>query len=205
MPLLRVVRAAALVAASCFVLVACDDPAHQPVVNVTNRLPDLQFSLTAAGGATVTQQDVKGKIALVFFGYANCPDICPTTMARLSMVTEQLGDDADNVRILFISVDPHRDTPEILDKYVRAFDNTYAMGLAGTPDQIERLARRYRVSYQILKPKDPDNPNYDVSHSKGVYVFDHNGEVNMLVTDIEAVGSVDALTSALRNMIAERA
>jgi len=196
--LLRPLAALALAMA----LVACEDPANQPVVGVSNRLPDLQFSLQTAGGQTLTQDDFKGKVPLVFFGYANCPDICPTTMARLAQVTEGLGDAAADVRILFISVDPHRDTPELLEQYVKAFDNEHAVGLAGTPSQIESLARRYRVSYQILKPDDPTSTDYEVNHSKGVFVFNRKGEVALLVTDIEAAGSTEALTGALRTLLA---
>src|SRR5690606_8942117 len=149
-------------------LTACSDPANQPVVGVTNHLPDLKFSLNTAHGVRVTQDDMKGKIPLVFFGYANCPDICPTTMAHLAQVTENLGDAAQDVRILFISVAPHRHTPELLEKYVKAFDNDHAIGLSGTPEEIESLARRYRVSYQIQKPDDSNSGDYTVSHSKGV-------------------------------------
>jgi len=202
MTAIRTLQAATLLALS-LVLTACEDPANQPVVSVVNRLPDLRFSLQTAGGQTMTQEDFKGKIPLVFFGYANCPDICPTTMARLAQVTERLGEAGQDIRILFISVDPHRDTPELLQKYVQAFDNERAVGLAGTPSQIESLARRYRVSYQILAPKDPTDKNYDVSHSKGVFVFDRQGEVSLLVTDIEAPGSTDALTAALRTLVAK--
>lgn len=202
MTAIRTLQSAAILALS-LVLTACEDPANQPVVPVVNRLPDLRFSLQTAGGQTLTQDDFKGKIPLVFFGYANCPDVCPTTMARLAQVTEKLGDAGRDIRILFISVDPHRDTPELLQKYVQAFDNERAVGLAGTPAQIESLARRYRVSYQILKPENPDDRNYDVSHSKGVFVFDREGEVRLLVTDIEAQGSTDALATALGALVAE--
>lgn len=191
-----------LATAATLLLAACQDPAHQPVVGVKNRLPDLQFTLQRAGGVTVTQDDLKGQIALVFFGYANCPDVCPTTMARLAQVMHALGDDAArDVRILFISVDPHRDSPELLERYVRAFDDERALGLAGTPRQIERMARRYRVSFQILEPANPEDPNYDVSHSKGVFVFDRDGAVRYLVTDMEAPGSSEALLASLRGMI----
>jgi len=196
----RTLRAALLLALALS-LAACEDPAGKPVVPVENRLPDLQFSLSTAGGKRLTQDDFKGKIPLVFFGYANCPDVCPTTMARLAQVTAELGEAARDVRILFISVDPHRDTPEVLERYVKAFDNQHAVGLAGTPDEIESLARRYRVSYQIMKPADPDSPNYEVSHSKGVFVFDRQGRVNLLVTDIDKPGSTQALTAALRTLI----
>lgn len=202
MTAIRTLQAAVVLGLS-LIVTACEDPANQPIVSVENRLPSLRFSLQTAGGQTVTQDDFKDRIPLVFFGYANCPDICPTTMARLAHVTESLGDAGRDVRILFISVDPHRDTPELLQKYVQAFDDERAVGLAGTPAQIESLARRYRVSYQILKPQDPDSKNYDVSHSKGVFVFDRDGEVRLLVTDIDAPGSVEALTSALRTLVTE--
>ncbi len=180
---------------------ACEDPTARSVVNVENHLPNLRFELQAAGGQTVTQDDVRGKIALVFFGYANCPDICPTTMARLAQLVDDLGDDADRVRVLFISVDPHRDTPEMLGRYVAAFNNPSALGLSGTPAQTERLARRYRVSFQILEPEHPDDRNYVVNHSKGVYVFDTSGEVLMLVPNIEAPGATAALTQAVRERL----
>lgn len=201
MILLRILRTLALTCAA-FALVACEDPSNQSVVGVSNRLPDLKFSLQQADGRTVTEADFKGVIPLVFFGYANCPDICPTTMARLAQVTEELGPDASDVRILFISVDPHRDTPELLQAYVGAFDNEHAVGLSGTPEQIESVARRYRVSYQILAPEDPSDKNYEVSHSKGVFVFDRAGQVNLLVPDMESPGSVDALVASLRTLIA---
>lgn len=184
-------------------LTACDDPSHQPIVSIQNRLPDLRFTLQAEGGRTVTQQDVRGKIALVFFGYANCPDICPTTMARLAQLTDDLGEQADRIRVLFISVDPHRDTPEMLSRYITAFDNPSALGLSGNPAEIERLARRYRVSFQILEPEDPDNPNYDVSHSKGVFVFDANGKIQHLVPDLEAPGAASKLEATVRAMLAQ--
>lgn len=203
LPLGRLLARATIALAASLALVACEDPAHQPVVGVKNRLPDLTFELSRAGGQTVTQDAFAGTIPLVFFGYANCPDVCPTTMARLAQVMQTLGDDARDVRILFISVDPHRDTPELLERYVQAFDQQSAMGLTGTPRQIADLARRYRVSYEILKPANPDNPNYEVNHSKGVFVFDRQGKVRYLVTNIDAPGSTDALTGTLRTLVAE--
>ena len=82
--------------------------------DVSGHLPDLKFTLQGAGNRTVTERDLKGKTALLFFGYASCPDICPTTMAQLSEVLQKLGDDARDVRVVFVSVDPHRDTPDVL-------------------------------------------------------------------------------------------
>lgn len=160
-------------------------------------LPDLRFTLKGPQDKVVTQDDFKGKVVLLFFGYASCPDICPTTMAQLSQVMDQLGEqDSAQVRILFISVDPHRDTPELLEQYVNAFD-AHAIGLTGTEQQIADFARRYRVAYQIEKPRG-DNPNsYEVAHSRGVYFFDRNGKARFLAPDSEAV---DVLADGVRKL-----
>lgn len=160
-------------------------------------LPDLQFTLQGAGNKTWTQNEFKGKVVLMFFGYASCPDICPTTMAQLSHVMEELGPRAEQVRIVFVSVDPHRDTPEILQAYVDAFDK-HAIGLTGTEKQVADLARRYRVAYQIEKPR-ADNPNnYEVAHSRGIYMFDTKGKARLLASDGE---SVEALTEGVRRIL----
>lgn len=162
-------------------------------------LPDLDFELVAAGNKTITEKDFDGKIVMMFFGYASCPDICPTTMAQLSMVMENLGQQADQVRIIFVSVDPHRDTPEILQAYVDAF-GSHAIGLTGSERQISRLARRYRVAYQIEKPRGSDTNVYEVAHSRGIYIFDENGKARLLASDGE---SVEKLTAAVLNLLPE--
>lgn len=180
-------------------LTACtDQPAKWSLYDVSGHLPDLKFSLQAAGNKTFTQEDLKGKTVLMFFGYASCPDICPTTMAQLSEVIAKLGDDAKDVRIIFISVDPHRDTPDMLQAYVDAF-NKNAIGLTGNEDQIAALARNYRIAYQIEKPKAGDNPDiYDVTHSRGVFIFDNQGKARLLASDTEAV---DLVTQDVRQLI----
>lgn len=168
--------------------------------NVTGHLPDLKFTLKGAGNRTVTERDLQGKTVLLFFGYASCPDICPTTMAQLSEVLQKLGDDARDVRVVFISVDPHRDTPDILQAYVDAF-NKNAIGLTGDEAQVANLARHYRVAYQIEKPSPGDSPDtYNVTHSRGVFIFDNRGKARLLASDTEAV---DAVTADLRKLITE--
>jgi protein SCO1/2 len=153
------------------------------IYDVSGHLPDLRFTLSAAGGKSFDSTSLKGKTVLLYFGYASCPDICPTTMAQLSEVVRAQGALADDVRIVFISVDPHRDTPDKLQAYVDAFDK-HAIGLTGTEGQIADLAHRYRVAYQIEKPA-PGAPteNYDVMHSRGVYIFDKHGRVQLLAAD----------------------
>ncbi len=161
-------------------------------------LPDLRFSLQAAGPKTVSQDDFKDKVVMMFFGYASCPDICPTTLAQLGLVMEELGNDAEQVRIIFVSVDPHRDTPDSLARYVAAFVGKHTTGLTGSEKQIADLARRYRVAFQIEKP-DPKAPeNYEVSHSRGVYIFDQQGRARYLAPDTE---SVQVLADGVRSLL----
>lgn len=160
-------------------------------------LPDLRFSLIGPNGKTVTHETLRNKVVLLFFGYASCPDICPTTMAQLSMVVESLGDRADEVQIVFISVDPHRDTPEILNAYVSAF-NDHAIGLTGSEKQIADVARRYRVAYQIEAPATDDPDNYEVTHARGVYIFDQKGRARFLASDSE---SMESLAQSVRELL----
>lgn len=166
--------------------------------DVSGHLPDLEFALQGAGNKTITQNDLKGKTVLMFFGYASCPDICPTTMAQLTEVIQRLGHDAKDLRIIFVSVDPHRDTPDILQAYVDAF-NKNAMGLTGTETQIANLARKYRIAYQIEKPKPGASADtYDVTHSRGVFIFDNKGKARLLASDTEAV---DLVTQDVRQLV----
>lgn len=186
--------------AMCVVfLTACSDPTQKwSLYDVSGHLPDLRFSLVGEGNKIITQNDLKNKTVLMFFGYASCPDICPTTMAQLTEVLEKLGDDAKDVRIIFVSVDPHRDTPDVLQAYVNAF-NKNAIGLTGNERQVADLARRYRVAYQIEKPKPGDDEKiYDVTHSRGVFIFDKTGRARLLAPDTE---KVDVVTQDLRQLI----
>lgn len=184
---------------SLLALTACSEPDYKwSLYDVGGHLPDLEFSLKGTGNKTVTQADLKNKTVLVFFGYASCPDICPTTMAQLTEVIAKLGDDARDVRILFISVDPHRDTPDMLQAYVDAF-NKNAVGLTGSEKDVAALARRYRIAYQIEKPKPGDSSEiYDVTHSRGVFIFDRFGKARLLASDTEAI---DTVTADLKRLI----
>jgi protein SCO1/2 len=160
--------------------------------DVSGHLPDLRFSLQAAGNQTMTEKDFTGQTVLMFFGYASCPDICPTTMAQLTEVVNKLGDRAKDVKIVFVSVDPHRDTPDVLQAYVKAF-STSAIGLTGNERQVADLARRYRIAYQIEKPKPGDSADvYDITHSRGVFIFDRFGRARLLASDTEKIDTVVA-------------
>ncbi|MBT2790727.1 SCO family protein [Paraburkholderia strydomiana] len=173
------------------------EPWH--LTNVTGHLPDLDFTLTGDDGRQVSGDSFKGRASLVYFGYTHCPDVCPETMGRLMQVLEKLGPDAQKVRILFITVDPARDTPQALHDYVGAFDSKHAEGLTGSDWQIESLAKRYRVAYQMEK-RDP-NGNYEVTHSSAVYVFDAQGRARLLATDHD---TPDAIAQDLRRIVDQR-
>jgi len=185
--------------ASLLALTACSEPDYKwSLYDISGHLPDLEFSLKGVGNQTVTQVNLKNKTVLVFFGYASCPDICPTTMAQLTEVIAKLGDNARDVRIVFISVDPHRDTPDMLQAYVDSF-NKNAIGLTGSENAVSVLARRYRIAYQIEKPSRGENPEiYDVTHSRGVFIFDRFGKARLLASDTE---SIDIITADLKHLI----
>ncbi|MDE2317434.1 MAG: SCO family protein, partial [Xanthomonadaceae bacterium] len=158
---------------------------HEPLpfklTRISGHMPDLQFRLTDDNGKTVTAEDYRGKVVLLYFGYTHCPDVCPLTLAHLHVVMQQLGKQADKVRILFVSVDPTRDTPQALHEYVRAFDK-HTVGLTGSAGAIEALTKRYRAAFS-REPSGEDG-NYEVSHSSAIYVFDRDGHARVLSTPI---------------------
>ncbi|MGH8283585.1 MAG: SCO family protein [Gammaproteobacteria bacterium] len=162
--------------------------ASQPwgLTNITGHMPQLQFTLTRDDGQSVNQDTYRGKLVLLYFGYTHCPDVCPITMADLSTALKQLGPQADQVRILFVSVDPARDTPAVLKSYVSAF-SPWIVGLTGTQAQLTALTKRYRVAYRLGKPD--TSGNYAVYHSSAVFIFDKRGQVRLLAsyTDKPAV------------------
>ena len=166
-------------------LSACHRDEQQPwqLTNISGHMPDLSFRLTDDQGKTVTASDYRGKVTLLYFGYTHCPDVCPLTLAQLHVVMQKLGALADGVRILFVSVDPTRDTSAVLHDYVRAFD-PHAVGLTGSPADIEALSKRYRAAFS-REPGKADG-SYDVSHSSGIYVFDGDGKARLLATPTDA-------------------
>ncbi len=136
------------------------------------------FALTDHNGKPRTLADFKGKAVLVFFGFVNCPDVCPTTMAEMANVMQQLGPQAEQVQVLFISVDPERDTPELLSKYVPAFHPGF-LGLTGDKATIDKVAKEFRVFYQKVPGK--TEGSYSVDHTAGSYVFDPQGRIRLFV------------------------
>lgn len=131
------------------------------------------FTLTDQDGRTVTDRDFAGKLMLVYFGFTNCPDICPTGLQTIAIAMDELGAAGAQVQPILITVDPERDTPPVMKEYVQAFHERL-IGLTGTPEQIAAVARAYRVYYQKVQLKD-SNLGYSVDHSGFIYLMDGQG------------------------------
>ena len=135
-----------------------------------------EVALTDHMGKSRTLADFRGKAVVVFFGYTQCPDACPTTMTALSETMKQLGADADRVQVLFITVDPDRDTQALLAEYVPAFDKRF-LGLRGDAAATERVAKEFKVIYQKQPGTTPGS--YTMDHSAGVFMFDPKGRLRV--------------------------
>lgn len=129
------------------------------------------FTMTSQLGQPVTEKDYLGQPMVMFFGFTNCPDICPTTLLRLTDLMAKLGPDSDKLQVVLVSVDPERDTPEILKAYLSQFDPRFS-ALTGTPEQLETFAKNYRFIYKKVPFGDG---NYTMDHSAGVYLYDAKG------------------------------
>lgn len=147
--------------------------------DITGVMPDLEFELISETSEAVTATDWSGTPALVFFGYTHCPDVCPGTMQSLAQAIEDLPEaKRDDLAVLFVSVDPERDTPEQLDAYT-AFYGPQFVGLTGTEPQLRDLAKRYRTTFGYDEPD--ENGFYAVSHSSAIYGFDSEGRARVLL------------------------
>ncbi len=168
-----------LVLLAAAVLAACSPkPVAFNATDITGGSFDPSFELTDHTGARRTLEDFRGKVVTVFFGFTQCPDVCPGTLIEMKEVMALLGEDADRVQTLFITVDPERDTPEVLAAYVPAFDPRF-LGLYGEPDEIARVARGYRVFYEKVPGSSPEN--YQINHTAASYVIDPQGELRLFV------------------------
>lgn len=130
------------------------------------------LSLTDHTGKLRNMNDFKGKVVVLFFGYTHCPDVCPTTMSDLKQTMKLLGDKADDVQVLFVTVDPERDTQEVLAQFVPGFDSRF-IGLRGTLEEVAANLSEYKV--YAAKVSEPGKSGYTMDHSAGLYVFDKTG------------------------------
>ena len=134
-----------------------------------------ELNLTDHNGKPRTLADFRGKVVTVFFGFTHCPDACPTTLAEMAQVMKELGADADKLQVLFITVDPERDTPEVLRKYVPSFHPSF-LGLYGDLDATTRTAKEFKVFFQKQPAK---SGGYSVDHSAGTFVLDREGKLRL--------------------------
>lgn len=153
------------------------------MTDVSGAMPRLDLRMTRAGdGKVVTAKDYQGKVVALYFGYTNCPDVCPTTLANLADMLSKVA--SPDVRVLFVSVDPDRDTPAALKKYAAAF-SAQLDGLSGSANELADVARRYRVAYGVTK-----GPPYEVMHSNAVFFFGRNAKARLVTTDTGDTGAM---------------
>jgi protein SCO1/2 len=163
-------------------------------VDITGADYAKDFSLTDAEGRVRKMADFKGKAVVLFFGYAQCPDVCPTTMSEMAQVKQQLGADGDKLQVLFVTVDPARDTPEVMKAYMGAFDPSF-VALIPTPDQLAAMTKDFKVYYKKVDGKTPTS--YSMDHSAASYIYDPQGRLRLyarygagvpaMVSDIKAL------------------
>ena len=165
-------------------------------VDITGASYARELSLPDQNGRTRTLADFKGKVTVVFFGYTQCPDVCPTTMVDLAQVKKSLGKDGDRVQGLFVTVDPQRDTPAVLAAYMASFDPSF-IALRGTPAQTVAAAKEFKVFFE--KVPGTTNDSYTIDHTAGSFVFDPQGKVRLF----ERYGDAsDALGADLKALLA---
>lgn len=156
-----------------------------------------RFSLRDAGGMLRTLDDFKGSVVVLFFGFVQCPDVCPTTMTDMAEIKRGLGADGARLQVLFVTVDPQRDTPEVMKAYMEAFDPAF-VALIPTPDELAATASEYKVYYKKVEGTTPSN--YSMDHSAGRYVYDALGRLRLY----EHYGvATDALARDIRTLMAE--
>lgn len=183
------------VSAAAAAMAACTDPKPSfNAVDMTGADYAKGFALKDADGKERTLADFKGKVVVLFFGYAQCPDVCPTTMTEMAQVKQQLGKDGDKLQVLFVTVDPDRDTPEVMKAYMGAFDPAF-VALIPTQEQLAAMAKDYKAYYKKVDGKTPTS--YSMDHSAASYIYDTQGRLRLyarygagvapMVADVQAL------------------
>ncbi|HSV70585.1 MAG TPA: SCO family protein [Methylibium sp.] len=193
-------RRCLLVLGTAALLAGCDRAAAPPpaafqAIDITGADYAKELPLPDLDGRARTLAEFSGKAVVVFFGFTQCPDVCPTTLAELASVKKALGPAGERVQTVFISLDPERDTAELLKTYVAAFDPT-VVALRGTPEQTLAAAKSYKVFFQKVPGKEPGS--YSIDHTAGAYVFDPKGQVRLFVRYGQPV---DAWVSDLKQLL----
>lgn len=164
-------------------------------VDITGANYARDFRLTDFNGRPRTLADFRGKVVVMFFGYTQCPDVCPTTMTDMAEVKRRLGPDGDKVQVIFVTLDPDRDTAEVLSQYVPGFDPTF-LGLRGSREETAAIAKDFKVFYQKVPGK--TETSYTMDHTAGSYVFDTEGRVRLF---LRHAGAVDPIVTDLRKLL----
>ena len=191
----RFVLRAGAAAVAAAMLAACEKKPSFNSTDVSGSDLGTDLSLTDSNGQARTLQDFKGKVLVVFFGFVQCPDVCPTTLAEFVQVKNSLGKDGDKVKVAFVTVDPERDTPEILRAYVTQFDPSF-LGLRGDADATARVAKSFKVFYAKVPGKEPGS--YTMDHTAGVYIYDPEGHLRLFARHN---AGVEALASDIRKLL----
>lgn len=184
--------AAAVLAGGALLLGGCSDsgkPAFSSI-DITGADYAKDFQLTDQNGQARTLKDYRGRIVVMFFGYTQCPDVCPTSLTELVAVKKLLGADGDKLQGLFVSVDPARDTPEVLKTYMANFDPSFVALYAETPEKLAALAKDYKVYYKKVEGKTPTS--YTMDHSAGMYIYDTEGQLRLYSRYGSGAGAVAA-------------
>jgi protein SCO1/2 len=170
-------------------------------LGVQGTMPPLAFRLTdVETGKPVTAADFHGKVVMLYFGYTNCPNVCPMTLYDATKIFHALGPLVQHVRFLFVTVDPRRDTPKLLAKYVALYNSPDIIGLRGTPAAINRAASRYHSSYSVHPSPDP--AKYTVTHTAAVYVFGPDGKAQFINAGLSTKDpDLKGMTDDLRHLI----
>ena len=186
-------------AATLIAVAGCGGPSRPSfkATDITGAAFARQLSLTDHHGKPRNLEDFRGKVVVVFFGYTQCPDVCPTTLATLREVREKLGPDGKRLQVLFVTVDPERDTEQVLAQYVPAFDPDF-LGLYGDLESTAQAAREFKIFYGKSPGKTPTS--YTIDHSAGVFVFDTLGRIRLFGSHGY---TVDAYLNDIRTLLAE--
>ncbi len=165
--------------------------------NITGLVLPLKFRLTNQDDQTVTARNYRHDLVLLYFGYTDCPDQCPTTLTLLANAIRTLGPQASQVKVLFVTVDPRRDTTAVLKRYVNHFGPEF-VGLRGDPSELLALSKRYRIAYHYEKPD--KYGNYEVDHSSAVFIFDGDGRARLLA---QSDNTEHQVAADLRRLLAD--
>jgi len=180
----QAIRACAATLVACLLAACSPDAQKFKSIDITGADYAKGFTLADHNGAQRTLADFKGKVVVVFFGFTQCPDVCPTALADLAEVKRLLGPQGDKLQGLFVSVDPERDTPEVLKAYMTNFDPGF-LALRPTAEQLPEVAKAFKIFYK--KVEGPTPTSYTMEHSAGSYVFDPQGRVRLYTR--QAVGA----------------